>query len=83
MAAIVDLTPDEIVAIIEERDRLRSALVRASAAYMYHVAVGAGILPTWPDLPDEARDGRSGHETYLAQAQEKGMEFWLREWEAL
>lgn len=78
---IVDLTPDEIVGIIEERNRLKAALQKATAAFLYANGIQCDDLPHWDTLPEEsyAVEGgiRSGRATYLAQATDDG---WLEYW---
>lgn len=91
MAAIVDLTPDEMATIIEERDALKSALQKATAAFLYANGAQDDSLPRWDTLPDEAYhipesapsacDGgfRSGRATYIAQAADTTE--WLKYWQ--
>lgn len=91
MAAIIDLTPDEMASIIEERAALKAALQKATAAFLYADAVREDGSFGWSELPDEAFsvpesspgacDGGlcSGRATYLAQASD--VEDWMKYWE--
>ena len=78
MAAVIDLTPDEMASIIEERDALKAALQKATAAFLYANGAQDDTLPRWDALPNEAYDGRSGRVTYLAQAND--IKNWLKYW---
>lgn len=90
MAAIIDLTPDEMASIIAERDALKVALHKATAAFLYANGAQDDSLPQWDTLPDEAYhvpesapgacDGgmRSGRATYMAQAAD--IDNWLQYW---
>jgi hypothetical protein len=85
---IVDLTPSEMLKIIEENTALKAALRKATAAYLY--VCGGENVPEWDTLPDEAYpvpesspgagDGgwKSGRATYIAQSQDikKWIEYW-------
>ena len=89
--AIVDLAPSEMLRIIEENAALKSALQKATAAFLYANATRDESLLDWDSLPEEgchvpesapgACDGgmRSGRATYLAQAADTSN--WLKYWE--
>lgn len=80
---LVDLAPGETAALIEENAMLRSALQKATAAFLYANGVRDEVLPGWDSLPDEsyAVEGgiRSGRATYLAQAAD--VDDWMKYWE--
>lgn len=85
--AIVDLTPDEIVRIIEENRRLKAAIQEATAAFLYLNGISDddwNALPaecyTVPESAPGACDGgiASGQSTYRNQANDpKWVAYWI------
>jgi hypothetical protein len=79
---VVDLAESEIMGIIEENAMLKSALQKATAAFLYANGARDESLPDWDSLPEGsyAIEGgiRSGRSTYMAQAAETAN--WLKYW---